>query len=197
MAKNALDLSNPSVDDSTPNVTRVSAVATPGVNTGAAAPQFQGNAANDTPDLGAPLKIGGKASSVPPADVTIGDRVDAWFMQNGAQATYDAYMSDEDIDSITTYAKELTYTRLTADGVVSAAPIGFAGYIVEASGTGVISVYDNASAASGSAWPLAKAVAANDVVTFDTPISLVNGLYFDLVSGTATVWILTRKRVAA
>lgn len=105
---------------------------------------------------------------------------------------------DEDIDSIASYDKGYTYTRLTADGVVSASAVGLCGYYVEASSSGVISFYDNASAASGSAMmALSKAVITNDLVILPKPISLVNGLYFDLVSGTATVSILTRKTVSA
>jgi hypothetical protein len=193
--KNILDISAPSVDDSNPNVTRVTSVATPGVNTGVNAPQMQGNVANDAVDVGSPVKIGGKASNTPPADVALGDRVDAWFLQNGAQATYDAYSRNKNIDSMTVYAKEVTYTYVTADAVVSAIPVGYCGYAVEASSTLIFSVYDNASAASGRALPLSKTAAANDMIQSD-PIAMINGIYVDVVSGTGGIWIMTREKVS-
>lgn len=115
-------------------------------------------------------------------------------VQNGSLYT----SLDEDIDSITVYDKEYTYTSVTADAVISAVPVGFCGYYVAASASGVVSFYDNASAASGTAvGALSQAVTANQLLLLETPIAMANGIYFDLVSGTATVLALTRKKVAA
>jgi hypothetical protein len=48
-----------------------------------------GDIAHDIADSGAnPLKVGGRANAAAPADVSANnDRVDAWFLRNGAQAT--------------------------------------------------------------------------------------------------------------
>lgn len=45
-----------------------------------------GSVAHDAADSGAPVKIGGYASSTAPANVTAADRVNAWFLLNGSQA---------------------------------------------------------------------------------------------------------------
>lgn len=50
--------------------------------TGATFPAV-GNVAHDAADSGNPLKIGGKAANGPPAQVTTGNRVDAYFDQRG------------------------------------------------------------------------------------------------------------------
>jgi hypothetical protein len=48
----------------------------------------QGNVAHDAADAGNPVKVGGKANAAAPTDVSANnDRVDAWFLRNGAQAT--------------------------------------------------------------------------------------------------------------
>jgi hypothetical protein len=45
-----------------------------------------GDITHDTGDQGAPVKIGGKANAAAPADVSANnDRVEAWFLRNGAQ----------------------------------------------------------------------------------------------------------------
>jgi hypothetical protein len=54
----------------------------------AAALQVGGNIAHDAGDVGYPIKTGGKANAAAPTDVSANDdRVDAWFLRNGAQAT--------------------------------------------------------------------------------------------------------------
>jgi hypothetical protein len=54
----------------------------------AAALNVGGNVAHDTADSGDAVKIGGKANAAAPTDVSANnDRVDAWFLRNGAQAT--------------------------------------------------------------------------------------------------------------
>lgn len=65
---------------------------------------------------------------------------------------------------------------------------GFLGPIlVTASSSGVIRLYDN-TAASGTVIIDQLAVSAGD--TIDLPVEFKTGLFFDLVSGTATVTIL-------
>jgi hypothetical protein len=56
-------------------------------NAGTFAVQAVGNVAHDAVDSGAPVKVGGKASAAAPTSVAGADRVDAWFLLNGAQAT--------------------------------------------------------------------------------------------------------------
>lgn len=47
----------------------------------------RGDAQHDASDAGEPMKIGGYAKAAAPADVSgDGDRVNAWFLRNGAQA---------------------------------------------------------------------------------------------------------------
>jgi hypothetical protein len=59
--------------------------------------------------------------------------------------------------------------------------------IVTASAVGVIRLYDN-TAASGTVILDAMPVYAGDII--DIPAQFTTGLFFDLVSGTATVTIL-------
>ena len=60
-----------------------------------------GSVAHDAVDAGNPLKIGGKASAAAPGQVGIGDRVDAWFQQNGLQAVFVGDSSGNLISTIT------------------------------------------------------------------------------------------------
>jgi len=86
----------------------------------------------------------------------------------------------------------VSYIQLSADGVVKASPGELYGVTVIASSTGIIRVYDNASAASGTLlWSSVSAVTAGSVIHFGgNGIKAKNGLFFDLVSGTATVNVL-------
>lgn len=86
----------------------------------------------------------------------------------------------------------VSYTQLSADGVVKAAPGELYGLVVTASSTGIVRIFDNASAASGTEiYNSVSALTAGAVITFGgSGIRAKNGLYFDLVSGTATVNIL-------
>jgi hypothetical protein len=75
---------------------------------------------------------------------------------------------------------------LSADGIVKTGP-GFLGRVhVTASAAGVIRLYDSTSA-SGTVIIDQLAVTAASNFTFT--IEFFTGLYFDLVSGTATVTI--------
>ncbi|MGW6120445.1 hypothetical protein ACWFRF_15490 [Nocardia sp. NPDC055165] len=117
-----------------------------------------------------------------------------WDSVNGNLKTGLANALDEDIDSITSYAKGFTAVKLSADGIASASTCVFGGWYVESSSSGVISFYDNASAALGNTMgALSKSVAANDLVLFAQPVIMTNGVYFDLVSGSAAVYVLVRK----
>lgn len=108
-----------------------------------------------------------------------------------------AYAFDEDNDAFTAYIKGANYTTLSASGIVANTTVSLYGYFINASSSGVISLYDNASAASGTAMmALNKPVTIGDFVMLSVPIILVNGCYFSLVSGTATVAVLTGKVTA-
>jgi hypothetical protein len=78
-------------------------------------------------------------------------------------------------------------TSLSADGLVKSGKGYLGGFLVSASTAGVIRLYDN-TAASGTVILDQFTVAAGDNVTFR--VEFQTGLYFDLVSGTATVSIL-------
>lgn len=126
------------------------------------------------------------------------DMGDGTYAPVGYSAASLADALDEDIDAMAVYLKGADYTSCTADQVVSNAPICLVGYYVMASSSGVINLFDNASAASGTTLlATAKSIVAGDSVQLNVPINTKNGLYFDLVSGTATVLVLTRKLTAA
>ena len=74
----------------------------------------------------------------------------------------------------------------SADGTVKTGPGFLGGIQVTASASGVIRLYDN-TAASGTVLIDQIAVFAGDC--YEWPIEFTTGLYFDLVSGTATVTI--------
>lgn len=78
-------------------------------------------------------------------------------------------------------------TSLSADGSVKVGGGFMKGVIVTASSSGVIRLYDS-TAASGTVILDQIAVSAAD--SFELPVEFKNGLFFDLVSGTATVTIL-------
>jgi hypothetical protein len=78
-------------------------------------------------------------------------------------------------------------TSVSADGIVKTGGGFLHGFLVTASASGVIRLYDN-TAASGTVIVDQLSVAAGDLI--DLPVEFVTGLYFDLVSGTATVTIL-------
>lgn len=142
---------------------------------------------------GGVIKVGGEVNTTTYTYIN-GSRVALQLDQNGNLKVTSATVLDEDIDAVTSYDKSYTYTRVTASGIISGAPIALAGFYIEASSSGVISLYDNASAASGSAMlALSKAVTTNDLILLEKPIIMTAGVYFSLVSGTATVSVLTRK----
>lgn len=78
-------------------------------------------------------------------------------------------------------------TSLSADGVVKTGKGFLGGLLVTSSASGVIRLYDN-TAASGTVIVDQFAVNAGDSI--DLPIQFNTGLFFDLVSGSATVTIL-------
>jgi hypothetical protein len=78
-------------------------------------------------------------------------------------------------------------TSVSADGIVKAGKGFLGGFLVTASAAGVIRLYDN-TAASGTVIVDQLTVAAGDNITLR--VEFQTGLYFDLVSGTATVSIL-------
>lgn len=78
-------------------------------------------------------------------------------------------------------------TSLSADGLVKAGRGWLGAILVTSSASGVIRLYDN-TAASGTVIVDQLGVYPGD--TFDIPIEFQTGLYFDLVSGTATVTLL-------
>ncbi len=81
-------------------------------------------------------------------------------------------------------------SQKTASGVVKSRRGEFYGLVVIASSSGNITIYDNDAAASGTKL-YEKAVTAGDVVHFGGSGMLASkGIYFSLVSGTATVNVL-------
>lgn len=76
---------------------------------------------------------------------------------------------------------------VTADTLVKTGEGWIYGFIVNASASGNIRLYDNTAASGTELFP-STAVFARDEYMF--PVQFTNGLYFDLVSGTATVTII-------
>lgn len=78
------------------------------------------------------------------------------------------------------------YKSLSADGSVKVGEGVALGCLVTASSSGVIRFYDN-TAASGTVVVDQVSVGAGDWIPF--PCQFNTGLYFDLVSGSATVTV--------
>jgi len=91
-----------------------------------------------------------------------------------------------------TDAKQTTlrykYSSISASTAVKAAPGTLHRILVTASSSGVITVYDNATAASGTKIINGLAVAAKD--SFEINAFATAGIYVSIDSGTATVTIL-------
>lgn len=163
---------------------------------GATSDQVQGTAADNAAAVGNPVRVGHKYNSSTQTYAD-GDAADFQADANGNSKVTLATAVDEDIDSITAYVKGFTKVKVSASGVVSGTPCVIGGYYVGASSTGVISLFDNASAASGDTIiATSKSVAANDIVTLQSPVIFDNGCFFSLVSGTATVYVFVRKLTA-
>jgi len=80
------------------------------------------------------------------------------------------------------------YTKISASTAVKASAGTLHRLLVSASGSGVITVYDNATAASGTKIIDALSVAAKD--NFEINAWTVNGIYVNIDSGTATITVL-------
>lgn len=156
-----------------------------------------GSSAAGSTATGNPQRVGAVYKATP-ATRTDGQTADLVTDANENLKVTLATALDEDIDSVASYTKGASYTSVSADTAVSAVPVVLVGYYVMASSSGVISIYDNASAASGTTiLATSKSVSAGDSVILSVPIIMTNGVFFDLVSGTATVLVLTRKLTAA
>lgn len=90
---------------------------------GTSSSQVQGTAAHDAAVAGNPQVIGGYGSATPPSDVSAnGDAVRAWFLLNGALATYMAYrLAGEDItNDVLKIEHRYGYSLVAADTQVKA-----------------------------------------------------------------------------
>lgn len=76
---------------------------------------------------------------------------------------------------------------VSADTLVKTGQGWIYGFIVNASATGNIRLYDNTAASGTELFPSTPVFARDEYML---PVEFVNGLYFDLVSGAATVTIL-------
>lgn len=80
------------------------------------------------------------------------------------------------------------YLSTNASGVIKATQGVIHRIVVTASSSGVITLYDNATAASGTKIINALSVAAKD--NFEINAQFDNGLYLSIDTGTATVTVL-------
>lgn len=74
-----------------------------------------GNIAHDDPDSGNPVKIGGRANAAAPAGVAENDRVNAWFLLNGAQSV-----------GLTSSGNQIASVATAASDAVAASAAGLA-----------------------------------------------------------------------
>lgn len=138
------------------------------------------------------VKVGGR----PATEVSGGPKIEDIKALNGALYTYDtAIQPGGDLSTAAgtggrTWGgnKADAYVNLTASGVVKGSPGYFYGYEVTVSmGAGAITIYDNASAASGTILMIIPAsTTAPNRVNLATPIPAVNGIYASFAS-TGTV----------
>ena len=86
------------------------------------------------------------------------------------------------------------YTRIhIASGIVAPDEIELAGIVVNSHSSGVITLNDHASAASGETVLSSYALpTGSSVITFPKPIIFKLGIYLTLVSGSASLTFLTR-----
>ncbi len=87
-------------------------------------------------------------------------------------------------------AHEVAYSSKAASAVIKATPGVFYGIVCIASSSGVINVYDNASAASGTKLMSVSLTAGTTYLFSGLGIQAALGIYFELVSGTCTAVLL-------
>lgn len=99
---------------------------------------------------------------------------------------------DSNNDAVSSWEKGWNLTKVTASGVVFTGSCLVGGYLVAASGSGVVTLYDNTAGSGETLGANSAAVTANTNVFYGKPVIANTGVYFTLVSGTATVYVLTR-----
>jgi hypothetical protein len=109
-----------------------------------------GDTAHDYPDGGHPIKLGGRAAAAPPAGVGDGDRVDAYFDQNGRQVVAIGTplpAGGNTIGAVSVAAVPAVGTHANA---WDAAAVGVGGVsaAVDAQYAGTVSAFGNVSAAT-------------------------------------------------
>lgn len=109
-------------------------------------------------------------------------------MTTGYVGPNNQWVSTADTPNQAAVAPSAPYTQLAAAGVIAGRPAVLLGMeVVVALGAGAVTVYDNASAASGNVLAVIPASAAvGALVDFATGIQAVAGLYADFAS-TGTV----------
>lgn len=80
-------------------------------------------------------------------------------------------------------AETIKSVVLTADGVANAVPCYFWGAVADA--TGAVTIYDNASAASGTKLLV---LGGPQAVMYSNPVKCANGIYVDLTANNVTVF---------
>lgn len=78
-------------------------------------------------------------------------------------------------------------TALTASGVIKAAPGTLKKLVINVHSSGVIRLWDNASAASGTSFGGQMTLNAGERIVEVGPVYFKNGIYLELVSGTANI----------
>jgi hypothetical protein len=84
----------------------------------------------------------------------------------------------------------VSYLQVSATGAVKTMPGILYGLVPTASATGVITIYDNATAASGTIIYTGSVTAGTPIHFGGVGITVKNGIFFQVNSGTATVNVL-------
>ena len=108
-------------------------------------------------------------------------------MTTGYVGAFNQWVSATDVPNQGKGADSADYTNLTATGAVRAVPATFLGYeVTTALSAAAITIYDNASAASGTVLCVIPASTAVGAYKLPVGIKATNGIYASF-GGTGTV----------
>ncbi len=90
---------------------------------------------------------------------------------------------EDQTNNVMNIEQKMLYSVCTVDAVVKGSAGRFSGFYVNSTNEGTISIYDNASAATGVAV-LGTVVPIKGSHVFPVAVTMASGIYFDLVGGT-------------
>ncbi len=191
MAQNPLDISNPSVDNSNPNITRVNVVSSSGSSaTGANASQSQGNSAAGAAPVGNPTRVGAIVRDVGTKQTrTDGTTGDIIVDLNENQHVREAYRigGEDNVADVMKTEQRYTSASYSAAGTNTIKTgSGFIQTLTILGGTlGAITVYDNTAGSGTAILPTFTPTAAVPCPSIDVYSTFSTGL--TIVTAAATV----------